>query len=81
MPDALLKRAQLGRSCAAIVDEDAGPMGTAEKPAAAIPLDLAVTEGIVNSLSGARGDTTQHQLQAPIQPGNRGRWTRAAVRP
>jgi len=31
-----------------------------------------VTEGIVNSLSGAGGDTRRVQISAPIQPGNSG---------
>ena len=34
--------------------------------------DRAVTEGIVNSLSGVRGMHTRYQLQTPIQPGNSG---------
>ena len=34
--------------------------------------DRVVTEGIVNALTGGRGDATQYQLQTPIQPGNSG---------
>lgn len=34
--------------------------------------DRVVTEGIVNALSGGRGDATQFQMQTPIQPGNSG---------
>lgn len=34
--------------------------------------DRVVTEGIVNALTGGRGDATRYQLQTPIQPGNSG---------
>ena len=34
--------------------------------------DRVVTEGIVNALTGGKGDATQYQLQTPIQPGNSG---------
>ena len=34
--------------------------------------DQVVTDGIINALTGARGDNTQFQLQTPLQPGNSG---------